>query len=355
MQLSLDLRDIPAEDRLDVWRSASATSFVPLEIVPGDGGLSSAAMRSQDVGDVRVCDLRAGAGRVVRNKRLANDSTDAYVIVDVQRSGSCVVMQDGREALLKPGDAVCYQTTRPYTLYFDGPFHQSLVRIPRAALSAPDALLDDATANVIPAATGIGRLLVPLLTSLAGDAGSFAGPGAYELGDAVVELFGAAVVEQRARHTSGPAATREMLRQRIQHFVEERIGDTELGPRHVAAAHNISVRYLHKIYAEAGTTFGGSLRELRLQAAARELNRPSAAHWTIEAVARRCGFADAAYFSRLFTRAFGVSPRQWRARTSAGHGTALKVAEITSLNSRTPGSLDRSPAFAERSSTSRRL
>jgi AraC-like DNA-binding protein len=57
------------------------------------------------------------------------------------------------------------------------------------------------------------------------------------------------------------------------------------------------------------------LRDLRLHAAARELRRPSAEHRTIEAVARRCGFADAAYFSRLFTRAYGVSPRQWRART----------------------------------------
>jgi AraC-like DNA-binding protein len=318
MQLSLDLRDFPAEDRLDVWRSASATSFVPVEIVAGDGGLATAAMRSHDVGDVRVCDLRAGAGRVVRNRPLAADSTEDYVIVDVQRSGSCLVVQDGREALLNPGDIVCYRTTRPYTLFFDGPFHQSLVRIPRASLSSPEALLDDATANVIRADTGIGRLLAPLLTSLATDAEGFAGPGEYELGDAVVELFGAAVIEYRAGHKSGPPAVREMLRERIQRFVEERMGDTELGPRNVAAAHNISVRYLHKIYAEAGTTFGSSLRDLRLRAAARELRRPSAEHRTIEAVARRCGFADAAYFSRLFTRAYGVTPRQWRARTSAG-------------------------------------
>lgn len=318
MQLSLDLRDIPVEDRLDVWRSASATSFVPVEIVAGDGGLATAAMRSHDVGDVRVCDLRAGAGRVVRNRRLAADSTDDYVIVDVQRSGSCLVVQDGREALLNPGDIVCYRTARPYTLFFDGPFHQSLVRIPRASLSSPEALLDDATANVIRADTGIGRLLAPLLTSLATDAEGFAGPGEYELGDAVVELFGAAVIEYHAGRKSGPQAAREMLRERIQRFVEERIGDTQLGPRNVAAAHNISVRYLHKIYAEAGTTFGSSLRDLRLRAAARELRRPSAEHRTIEAVARRCGFADAAYFSRLFTRAYGVSPRQWRARASAG-------------------------------------
>lgn len=318
MQLSLDLRDIPAEDRLHVWRSASATSFVPVQIMAGDRGLSSAKMRSHDVGDVRVCDLRAGAGRVVRNKRLAGDSSGDYVIVDVQRSGSCLVVQDGRAAMLNPGDVVCYQTTRPYELVYDGPFHQSLVRIPRAVLASTAAPLDDAMANVIPAGTGIGRLLVPLLTNLATDAESFAGPGEYELGDAVVELFGAAVIERRAGRKSGPPAVREMLRERIQHFVEERLGDTELAPRNVAAAHSISVRYLHKIYAEAGTTFGGALRALRLQAAARELRRPSSAHRTIEAVARRCGFADAAYFSRLFTRAYGVSPRQWRARMSAG-------------------------------------
>ncbi|WP_433285660.1 helix-turn-helix domain-containing protein [Pseudonocardia sp. CA-142604] len=322
MQLSLDLRQIPAEDRLDVWRSAAAASFVPVEIVAGgDGSLSSATMRSHDVGDLRVCDLRAGAGRVVRDRRLAEDASGDYVIVDVQRSGSCLLVQDGREALLNPGDIVCYQTTRPYSLFYEGPFRQSLVRIPRALLASPEALLDDARANVIPAGTGIGRLLVPLLTSLATDAENYTGPGEYELADAVVELFSAAIIERRARaagNTSGPSAVREMLRARIQRFVEEQLADPDLGPRSVAAAHNISVRYLHKLYAEAGTTFGGALRRLRLQAAARELHRPHAAHLTIEAVARHCGFTDAAHFSKVFTRAYGTNPREWRARATSG-------------------------------------
>ncbi|MEJ3653146.1 helix-turn-helix domain-containing protein [Actinomycetes bacterium KLBMP 9759] len=317
MQLSLDLRDIPAEDRLDVWRSAAETSFVPVEIVAGDGGLSGATLRSHDIGDVRVCDVRAGAGRVVRNRRLIGDTSEDFVIVGVQRSGSSRVVQDGREAVLSPGDVVCYRTTRPYTLLYGGPFWQSLVRIPRALLTSPEAVLADATANRIPAEIGVGRLLVPLLSGLAADAASFAGhPGEYELANAVVELFGAAVVERRAGRRSGPPTAREVLRVRIQHFLEERLDDLDLSPRNVAAEHNISVRHLHKLFSEAGTTFGAALRDIRLRAAGRELHRPNAAQWTIEAVARRCGFADVSYFSRLFTRAYGVSPREWRARTS---------------------------------------
>ncbi|WP_232667098.1 helix-turn-helix domain-containing protein [Pseudonocardia sp. TRM90224] len=317
MQLSLDLSDVPAEDRLAVWRSAAEASFVPVEIVAGDDGLSSATLHSHDVGDVRVCDVRAGAGRVVRNRRLTGDSSEDYVIVAVQRSGSGRVVQDGRDAVLSPGDVVCYRTTRPYELLYGGPFWQSLVRIPRALLASPDAVLADATANPIPAGSGVGRLLVPLLSGLAEDAANFAGrPGEHELANAVVELFGAAVVERRAGRKNGPQNAREVLRARIRNFLENRLGDPDLSPRNVAAEHNISVRHLHKLFSEVGTTFGGALRDVRLRAAGRELHRPGAAHWTIEAVARRCGFADVSYFSRLFTRAYGVSPRQWRARTS---------------------------------------
>jgi transcriptional regulator GlxA family with amidase domain len=51
--------------------------------------------------------------------------------------------------------------------------------------------------------------------------------------------------------------------------------------------------------------------QLRVERACALLMNP---YLAIEAVAERCGFADANYFARVFRAATGASPRAWRKR-----------------------------------------
>ncbi len=61
--------------------------------------------------------------------------------------------------------------------------------------------------------------------------------------------------------------------------------------------------------AESGQTFSSFLAAQRLECAVRLLGDP---RLQIAEVAERAGFADPAYFTRRFRRAFGVSPAAWR-------------------------------------------
>jgi hypothetical protein len=45
-----------------------------------------------------------------------------------------MVVQDGREVRLGPGDFACYDSTRPYTLSFGDAFEQLVLHMPRALL-----------------------------------------------------------------------------------------------------------------------------------------------------------------------------------------------------------------------------
>jgi AraC-like DNA-binding protein len=76
------------------------------------------------------------------------------------------------------------------------------------------------------------------------------------------------------------------------------------------------VASLRHSIAEQGTTVTDWIRERRLAGCRRDLADPTLRDVPIGDVAVRWGYRDQAYFSRLFRRAFGETPREWRARAA---------------------------------------
>lgn len=311
MQVSLDLADFPAGDRGDVWHSAASRLFVPVDAV-SDGDEPRVRLSACDVAGLRAVSLSAGPGEVTRSPRLVEQSNEAFVIVGLHISGSCVATQGRQETLLGPGDIECQVTTKPYRYKFRTAFDKAMVRLPYACLGLSDGVLEQVSGLPIPSDAGVGRLLAPLLTDFVSDAQRYLGPGEQDLSIAIVELIRSAVLQRVGDNPGASGQTKEALRAAIIRFVEENLREADLTPSAVAAEHCISTRYLHRLFAEAGTTFGTCVRSRRLRAAARMLRDPHTAHRTVESVAASCGFRDPAHFSRVFKGSFGVTPRQWR-------------------------------------------
>ena len=80
----------------------------------------------------------------------------------------------------------------------------------------------------------------------------------------------------------------------------------------IASANHISVRYLHKLFHEEGTSVARWVRERRLDNCRRDLEDPALARRGVQAIARRWGFQDAAHFTRIFKASFGEPPGQYR-------------------------------------------
>ena len=62
------------------------------------------------------------------------------------------------------------------------------------------------------------------------------------------------------------------------------------------------------------------IRDRRMAEAQRLLAAPGARSLAIATIAYRTGFADPAYFSRVFREATGLSPRDFRAQAAARRG-----------------------------------
>jgi AraC-like DNA-binding protein len=235
------------------------------------------------------------------------------VFLGLQRSGSSIVVQHGREAVLRPGDFAIYDTASPYSLLFADGIDATFFRIPRAALALPDAAVRDTSAVTIGAGHPLAGLTSQYLARLADDPRILGGGHGAAAATPTIELIRAVLAVQLGDDRLSRDPLEHTLAARIVADMRRHLTDPELFPAAVAARQHISVRYLHRVLQREGIRFGEWVRHRRLEGTRRELTDPGPATTPVATVARRWGFRDAAHFSKAFRTAYGVSPREWRA------------------------------------------
>jgi len=107
-------------------------------------------------------------------------------------------------------------------------------------------------------------------------------------------------------------AVQRSLMLRIKDCIHQRLPDPALGPAEIAAAVNISTRYLHKLFEAEHHTVALYIKGVRLDRARRDLLDPRLADRPISTIAYNCGFSDLSGFNRAFKQAYTVSPNELR-------------------------------------------
>ncbi|WP_213880069.1 AraC family transcriptional regulator [Pseudomonas sp. dw_358] len=112
--------------------------------------------------------------------------------------------------------------------------------------------------------------------------------------------------------TNAAQASRRNAMARMNDYVRKHLADPELNLKKAAAATYLSPHYLtHWLRKETGKSFSEMVLERRMHQARSLLLNGSKA---VGEIARLCGFADEAYFSRRFRQAHGLPPGQFRRR-----------------------------------------
>ena len=315
--------DVAEKDRFDQWRHWISATFVPLECAQ----VSRAPFRGEvghwELGEMLVSRVAADPHLAARTRRAIAVRDVAYYKVGLLTKGSCRLSQEGREALLRPGDLAIYDCRRPYTMAFGERHEMSFLMFPCDRLRLPPAAVDQVLVTPVSSEGSTGSLVAPFLGRLVANLEQSRGPVNFRLADNVLDLLATMFGEQTGAPPTDPAAIRRSLLLTVCGWIEAHLGDPELDPVTIAAANHVSVRYLHKLFHDQGTSVARWVRERRLENCRRDLEDPALGQRGVQAIARRWGFEDPAHFSKIFKASYGEPPGQYRRRGEAAGARAM--------------------------------
>ncbi len=298
-------------DAINAWRDWAANTIAPIEVELFDPNAFAARWVNHGIGQLRLLHIHAPAQRVTHVGSAGVPMRAAPSIQLVwSRSGVLKTTMAGRTFDVNPGAFVLLDNTRFYQMEMVTEHECIDLMMPQGWLEKylpdPQALL----ARPFSASEGWGAPLGALIDTIL-DGGLENAPLPRPL---IAEQFGS-LLALAAGHEQGDEAPRHrnQLAARILRHIESDYADPDLSPEMAADRAGISKRYLQTLLAASGTSFVQELNATRLERASELLSDPRAGGLSISDIAYRTGFLDPGYFTRLFRKRFGITPREWRA------------------------------------------
>jgi AraC-like DNA-binding protein len=314
----IDTAGFPASgDSLRRWSRAVSKATVPMTVASYGAPSLEGRMTIQPLGPLLCVTAEADPQCFTRGRRqIARDvgQTEGFVAVAAVGSTGAVLKQGGRTVELTPGTLALWDTERPHVINFPRGVAIRTCLVPRRTLGVRDEQLERATATAIDADGPVAALVGPLLATLAETAAHCPDHVAGRLAHSITGLVAALIVEraEAAGDMEGTPDSRCSRIRDVRAYVDRHLRDPGLCPVTISAAHQMSVRSLHKLFVGQEVTVRRLIQRRRLQECARDLARDDIGATTVSGVARRWGFTSPAHFSRLFRDAYGMSPSQWR-------------------------------------------
>lgn len=313
MGVLCDTATVPAGDSADLWVETVSELMVPLECAPHHGATFHGRLRAGSLGPVQLCGLEASAHTVKRTPRLAANTEGDQYKLSLVLGGEALIVQDAREAVLRPGDFAVYDCSRPYTFVTNHQFRMLVCLLPRDIIGFSPERVSAITATRIPGGNGIAWAMAPFLKRLADlTIRDQLPPDEHRVVESVVDLVESLCATVMGQDAGPHAHSRAELMLRIRAYIDSHLGDPALTPTQIAAAHFISKRYLHKLFETEGVSVSRLIRERRLERCRSALADAQRRDESVTSIGIRWGFTDAAHFSRLFRDAYGCTPTEYR-------------------------------------------
>jgi AraC-like DNA-binding protein len=306
----LDFADEPGRN-LARWKAVVARAFPPLRMSLTGTKDFTGHIKAAGSTELFMSAISSSGHVIERRPELISGSDTGYLKLSFHLTGSSLMVQDGRELLLRPGDMTLYDTARPYSMVHEDDFSFLVAMFPRELIRGyvPDS---ESLAGVkIDGTSGVGAMVSSYLQGLASNLDALSGPSGERLSRIGLDLIGTLLAEQLSREPAQGSGTVQL--RRVYRYIEDHLPEPDLAPAGIAAAHYISVRHLHGLFRTEGHTVAAWIRSRRLECCRQDLRDPKLAPLTVGEIAARWGLVDAGHFSKIFRAAYGVPPSSWRA------------------------------------------
>ncbi|SDJ78841.1 AraC-type DNA-binding protein [Nocardioides sp. YR527] len=303
--LVFDSATVPVRERRSaitetITSAASATFMTPDRA----GDRLHMAMDVWDVGGVALFDTRCSGHTLRRSPRSAAPEEDA-VLVTCGLEGRGLHQHLGHDISVGPAAVWATLVTEPY-LHHVTDTRTLTVKVPLSLLGMPEGMVAPALALI--GTSPLAPLFWHHLAGVRRVADDLNAAAAVSLGTSTLALT-------RALLASAVGDDREVLEDvllmRVQAYVSQHLGETDLDASRIAAEHHVSVRQLYKVCARSGLHLEQWIIRQRLGRAHEELARASASGISVTSVAHRWGFKSVSHFARRFRVTYGMSPSEW--------------------------------------------
>ena len=303
--------------QFDCWRAFVVDAHMSWDIRPIRCDQFPAFIRQGRFDGYRVTHLTSRHGGIVGRRGAREIALDheAFFNLIYIAEGSISLTIGGRDVVLTPGCFTLWDTTRPMRFVTGENLRQVTFAVPQAALRRVLPNVDDYVGRPVETAADVSRLFVNHLLSLDQTFGELPPAAAGHVLNATLELLAATL---RAKVPTSTQHSGSLLHQAM-HYVEQHLTEPTLNTRVLSQMYGISERHLHRLFESAQMTPAAWIRQQRLERCRSDLRGPS--RLSITDIAYRWGFRDSGTFSKMFRKAYGVTPRQERAGTVPNPGT----------------------------------
>src|ERR1700754_3235298 len=301
----------PDEKRLAMWRELYGRGIAQVDIAPLTDAPFHADVTFNLLPNVAIASGSRSPAHYRVTRELLKDARD-IIAVSILRSGEASATQFGQELIGGIGSASVLSGADPSvsTLGTDGSFITLALSRPAIAELAPDfeasfgrpILADD------PALGLLIKYLDAVLAADELDHPEVARSVSAHILDLVALALGARGDQAEAALGGAKAGRLKALKADVMSM----LGNGELSSEMIAGRHNISSRYVRKLFEQEGTSYTSFVLGERLTRVRRMLRDSRYAHLTIAQLAHACGFNDISYFNRAFRRHFGATPTDVR-------------------------------------------
>jgi AraC-like DNA-binding protein len=306
--------DLPTADRFAYWRECMSHLIAPMEMTSDHASDFRAEMRLLELGALQVWPTNLQPMRFERTPRLICQSDPEMFHLSLILHGAMHVSQADQHVTHRRYGLYIVDSSLPCdSQVVEGQVVGIGVEIPKALLPLPHNRAGRLLGRSLSGREGIGGLLAGFLTRLVRDTSIYQLSDGPRLGTVLIDLLSALFAHTLdAERALSPETHRRVLTLRIRAFIQQHLHEPHLTATAIAAAHHISVSYLHRLFQTEGETVTAWIRGQRLERVRRDLANSALRTVPIHDIASRWGYTDPAAFSRAFRATHGIPPRDYR-------------------------------------------
>jgi AraC family transcriptional regulator, positive regulator of tynA and feaB len=294
-------------EALSYWKDIIRENLLDLQIDSAQRVDFYGHIVKRSLGALKANFISVSQQRVWRSEQGGRRAADAIFHLIHLRQGVQFVEHCGRNLRLEPGDCLLVDCESGFSFDFPEGVEALVLEIRKDWIQGWLPAPEEAAGQILGRKGGWGATLASALGNLT--------PALADIGlphSAIAEQI--AVLLALSTSPAMPALTthKRTLMKRASETLRERCQEPDLDPSAVAASLGLSRRYIHMLFAAAGTTFSHELYSCRLQRAQRLLRDRRYDGVGIAEIAWNCGFSEPSHFTRRFRKCFGVPPTAYR-------------------------------------------